>query len=148
MSLRSIVVIGLVTLAAGVAMALHRYVSTGAAAVFAGIVLVPFVPLPALRFLAGIFLLIATVAVVSDLSPALSGAGAFEPTALAEHWSQVGPASFNAARAALSKSATPWVWDSVLEPLLSWPTFLLFGALALLCGYAGRRRREVKIFVN
>jgi hypothetical protein len=40
------------------------------------------------------------------------------------------------------------LWNGLLGPILDIPTFLTFGALALLSGYAGRRRRSVRIFVN
>jgi hypothetical protein len=46
------------------------------------------------------------------------------------------------------RATAPWVWDGVIWPVLSVPTFLLFGLLAMWCGYAGRRRHKVNIFVN
>lgn len=116
--------------------------SVGAVAVL------PLIPVAALRFLAGISLLIATVALVSDLTPAVNGVGPVRVTTLAEHWSEIAPASFNAAHQAVVKAAGPWAWEVPVVGLISWPTFLLFGVLALVCGYAGRRRHEVNIYQN
>ncbi len=99
------------------------------------------------RFLSALFLLVATVALVVDATPAIYGAGAFKGTSLAAHWLDLGPSSFAAAKKAIS-GAAPWLWASLAEPLLEVPTYITFGILALLSGYAGRRRRNVTIFVN
>jgi len=101
----------------------------------------------ALRFLAAVFLLVAAVALVVDATPAIYGAGPFEATALSVHWKDVAPRAFEAAHAAVS-SVSPWTWDSLIRPILALPTFIIFGALAILSGYAGRRRKSVRIFVN
>lgn len=99
------------------------------------------------RFLSAVFLLVATVALVVDATPAVYGAGGFHTTTLSEQWKELGPSSFEVARHAVTDAA-PWVWDNILEPVLDVPTFVMFGVLALLSGYAGRRRRTVRIFVN
>lgn len=101
----------------------------------------------AFRFLSAVFLLVATVALVVDATPAVYGAGPFSATSLAEQWKELGPTSFELAREAMADLA-PGLWSSLLEPLLDTPTFVFFGALALLCGYIGRRRRSVRIFAN
>ena len=99
------------------------------------------------RFLAALFLLVATIALVFDATPPVYGAGSFEATALSAHWQDLAPNSFEAAQTAVSR-VTPWIWDGLIAPLIDLPTFVIFGALALLSGYAGRRRRTVRVFVN
>lgn len=99
------------------------------------------------RFLAALFLLVATIALVFDVTPPIHGAGPFEATSLSTHWQDLAPNSFAAAREALS-GAGAWLWDGLVAPLLDMPTFVTFGALALASGYAGRRRRSVRVFVN
>ena len=99
------------------------------------------------RFLAAVFLLVATVALVVDATPPVYGSGGFHATSLDEHWQELSPSSFAAAKKAVSAVA-PWLLNGLLGPILDIPTFLTFGALALLSGYAGRRRRSVRIFVN
>ena len=101
-----------------------------------------------LRFLSALFLLIAVVALVADATAPLAGAGPFVATPLAEHWSELAPTSLRAAKAAVGSSAPPWVWDTVIASLIAQPTFALFGVLAVICGYAGRRRHRINIFVN
>jgi hypothetical protein len=101
----------------------------------------------ALRFLAAVFLLVAAIALVVDASPAIYGAGPFRATSLSVHWKDVAPRAFDAAQTAIS-SLSPWVWESLIRPILALPTFVIFGALAVLSGYAGRRRKSVRIFVN
>jgi hypothetical protein len=99
------------------------------------------------RFLAAVFLLAATVALVVDATPAIYGAGSFNLSALSNDWMELAPKSFDATKSAVS-GTTPWLWDDVIAPILTIPTFIAFGALALLSGYAGRRRKTVRIFVN
>ncbi len=99
------------------------------------------------RFLAAVFLLAATIALVVDATPSLYGAAAFKATSLGAHWQELAPSSFEASREAVT-GLGPWIWNGVIAPLLAVPTFVTFGALALLSGYIGRRRRSVRIFVN
>ncbi len=101
-----------------------------------------------LRFLASILLLIAVIALVSDATPPLSGTGRFVPTTIAKQWHDLAPTSMQAARAAVGRSTSPLVWDTVVLGLINMPIFVLFGFLAAMAGYAGRRRSAVNIFVN
>ena len=102
----------------------------------------------AFRFLAALFLLVATVALVSDATPWLTGTGGFAATAFSEQWARVSPSSLKAAQEAVSRATAPWVWDGVLGHLIGVPTFVLFGVLAACSGYAGRRHRRVNIYQN
>jgi len=104
--------------------------------------------LAAFRFIAAVFLVVAVIALVTDLTTPLSNAQAFKATTLEAQWQEMAPATLQSTRAAVIKGTAPWVWSSLIGPLLHLPTFLLFGLLALLCGYIGRRRRKVNIFVN
>jgi len=99
------------------------------------------------RFLAAVFLLVATIALVVDATPAFYGAGPFEATSLSAQWQELAPNSFEAARKSVS-DLSAWLWDGMIAPVLDVPTFVAFGALAFLSGYAGRRRKTVRIFVN
>jgi hypothetical protein len=104
--------------------------------------------LAAFRFLAAVFLLVAVIALVTDLTGPLSAGQPFTATTVEAQWREMAPATLQSSRAAVVRSTAPWVWDGIIGPVLSLPTFLLFGLLALLCGYIGRRRRKVSIFVN
>lgn len=127
---------------------LYRFASLPAAATFAAVATLPLLPVVALRFLASIFVLIATIALVSDLTPKLSGTGSLAFTSLAVHWKSIAPASFAAMKSHFAGTSEAWLWDGPIMTVFSWPTFVLFGLLAIGCGYAGRRRHEVKVFLN
>jgi hypothetical protein len=99
------------------------------------------------RFLSAVFLLVAVIAFVSDATPPLAGAGSFKATTLLGHWDDLAPNSLAAAKAAVTGATADWGW-SVVEGLLGWPTFVIFGILALGSGYLGRRRHKVQIFIN
>lgn len=104
--------------------------------------------MPVLRFLASVFALVAIVALVTDATPALYGAKPFTATTVIGYWQELAPASFIAARTAIPTSTFPWVWNPVALSVLGLPTPLLFGLLAVLCGFLGRRRAETKLHIN
>lgn len=101
-----------------------------------------------LRFLAALLALVAVVALLVDLTPLVTGTGSFKTTPLATHWSEITPRTLEAAKTAVSNALSPAAWDSILAPLLGLPAFLLLGLLSFIVGYAGRRRRQVKIHIN
>lgn len=98
----------------------------------------------AFRFLASLFLLAAIVALVSDLTPVDNEPAGLHVTALQDHWAAIAPATLESVR----KSAGTIGWDYFLGPLLAVPTFMFFGIFALICGYVGRRRHRVDVFIN
>jgi hypothetical protein len=100
-----------------------------------------------LRVLAGLFFLIAVMAAVNDVTRSVA---ADRPVTVStyEHWSNLAPVTLAAARASVEKRTHTVVWSWGLAPLLQLPAWGLFGLLGLLCGWAGRRRREVNIFAN
>lgn len=100
------------------------------------------------RFLAGLCALIALLAFVTDLTPALNGSAPFRGTTLAEHWTSLIPASFEGLKRSVTGSPLPFLWGVLIEPLLHGTSFVVMGLLALLFGYIGRRRRRVRVFTN
>jgi hypothetical protein len=101
-----------------------------------------------LRFLASLFALIAVVALVADATPAFNGTGPFQAHSVIGYWSELAPASLVATRANITAMTFPWVWNPLLLSVLSAPMSALFGGLALVCGYFGRRREQMKVHVN
>lgn len=101
-----------------------------------------------LRFIAGLFLLIAVVAFVADLTPWLQGGKPLAATSFGKHWADMAPATLKAAQSAVTRTTGAWLWDIFIVKAISLPTWLLFGLLAALSGWLGRRRRRVEVFVN
>lgn len=102
----------------------------------------------ALRFLATLFLLVATIVFVADVTPFAAGTGPFKTTTLLGHWRELAPDTLKAAKAGVSRATAPVVWDGIAAVMGAAPTFLLFAALGLASGYLGRRRHSVKPFAN
>ena len=100
------------------------------------------------RFLAGLFALVALVALVLDVTPTVNGGLPFRATTLAEHWKMLIPASFEGAKRSVTESPVAFLWPGVIEGLLNCTSFVALSILALLFGYVGRRRRRIKIFAN
>jgi hypothetical protein len=97
---------------------------------------------PILRFLAALFLLLAVVLFVAEMTQQ----GTHTSTAI--HWQTISPSSFAALQQVVTQRLGAWAWDPIVTSILSLPAYMLFGGLALLCGIAGRRRRVVNVFVN
>jgi hypothetical protein len=106
------------------------------------------VPPAAWRFLSAVFLLVMVIALVSDATPSIYSERPFQSTAFAEHWAQYAPYSLQAFKSSVTEAAGAWAWDGVIGLVIGLPTFVLFGILAALAGYAGRRRHVVEVFVN
>ena len=104
--------------------------------------------IPAFRALAGVMLIIAAVALASDLGPvSTTGLGNFHATAVIGHWQQMAPDSLDAIKTFLTTRTRPWVWDAV-SSTLHLPAAAFFVGVGLMFGYLGRHRRSVEIFVN
>jgi hypothetical protein len=101
-----------------------------------------------LRFLASLFALIAVVALVADATPAFNGTGPFQAHSVIGYWTELAPASLVATRANITAMTFPWVWNPLLLSVLNAPMSALFGGLAVVCGYFGRRREQMKVHVN
>ena len=102
-----------------------------------------------LRFLASLFALIAIVALVADATPALTRHGSLHgPLASSAIGRELAPASLVATRANVAAMTFPWVWNPVLLSVLDAPMSVLFAGLAIVCGYFGRRRVQLKVHVN
>jgi hypothetical protein len=101
----------------------------------------------AVRVLAGIVLLFAAIAFISDFTRWSTGGG-LSLTSIAGHWRGASPTSFAAVQTAVSRTLHPWLWDPLLLRLLSLPAFVTLGLLGLLLARLGRERYRVNIFVN
>lgn len=118
------------------------------AALLAGLIDQDTRPRMMLRFLAALFALVAVIACASDLTRYGPGGPQFAATALRDHIMELSPSLFAGLRSTVSKAAGAAAWDGVALGFLSLPTFLIFGLLAAIAGYAGRPRERVRIFVN
>ena len=98
-----------------------------------------------LRFLAALFALIAAIALAVDIS--VQG-GVFGTTSLMGHLEQFAPSLLASIKASVTRVLSASLWDSLVVMIMSIPTFLFFGLLAMFCGYAGRPRRVISVFVN
>ncbi len=97
---------------------------------------------PLLRFLAALFLLLAVVLFVAGMTQHGTH------TSTATHWQSISPSSYAAFQASITHKIGAWAWDPVTLSVLGLPSYILFGGLALICGFAGRRRRVVNVFIN
>jgi hypothetical protein len=102
----------------------------------------------ALRFLASVFLLMAAVVLVADMTLARPGTAGGLLTSLGQHWQALAPQGMAAAQKSMQAGALKHVWGYAIRPLLVMPSWLLFLAIGLMFAYVGRRRRKVNVFIN
>jgi hypothetical protein len=101
-----------------------------------------------LRFLAGVFLLVAVVAATNDVTRSMIAGQQVPLVSTHAHWSKLAPVTLTSARNAIQRNTHPLVWDPGLTTVLQLPAWALFGIVGTLLAYAGRRRRQVNIFAN
>jgi hypothetical protein len=100
-----------------------------------------------LRGLAWVFLLIATIALVNDITRS-SFSGSITLTSTLVHWKSFFPQSLTAFTSFVQKSVHPLVWDPLVVRVLILPAWFTFGALGIVCGLLGRKKRRINIFAN
>ena len=100
-----------------------------------------------LRLFAGAFLLLASLALISDVTRSLN-TRTTAVTSVAAHWRALSPQSLASAQTLVKTRAHPLVWDPVIWRILLLPAWFLFGALGLGLALLGRRRRRANIFIN
>jgi flagellar biosynthesis protein FlhB len=102
----------------------------------------------ALRFLAALFALVALVALASDAAQWLTTGQAFAPKSVLEHWQALSPKTLASTREKTTASAGEGAWALLSTTVFAVPTAVMFAGLAAVLGYAGRRRRIIKVYVN
>ena len=101
----------------------------------------------ALRFLGGLFLLLAAVVLIADLTNARGPLSTGLWVSAATHWSNLAPTSFAAAQKSIQATSRV-LWDPVVKSLLAIPAWLMLGTVGAALAHAGRRRKRINIFVN
>ncbi len=101
---------------------------------------------PAIWFVALVFLLVGSIALIADLTRAQSGGWHFRTTA--EHIQAIAPATLGNLGTTISRLTAPWVWEVCVSSLLAIPAWLLFCVLGALLLFASRQRKSVNIFIN
>jgi hypothetical protein len=101
-----------------------------------------------LRFLAALFALIALIAFAADFSRSRDDGAGFVSTSLLDHIAVLAPSLLASFKSFIARTAGEGLWESVIMPVIGLPAFIIFAILAAICGFAGRPRREVRVFAN
>jgi hypothetical protein len=102
----------------------------------------------ALRFLGSLLLIVAVVALVSDVTSYQTTRKSPMLTPLGKHWADYSPNTLAGAQRTIARSVHPALWDPVIKSVLPVPTCVLLGGLGLFLVWAGRKRRRVQLFTN
>jgi len=94
------------------------------------------------RVIGVLLCVVALVAGMADLAVWISS-GTWRSAALGEHWFKINPYTLNLAQAVIQRYISAWLWESVIQTILLWPTWAVFGVpgLILLAVPRGRPRR-------
>ena len=101
-----------------------------------------------LRFLAAVFATLGMIAFAADFSSSTASHAGFAATSFLERLNDLAPSVLGGLKSAVTKSLGPSAWEPGLTTILGLPTYILFAILAGICGFAGRPRRRVHIYVN
>ncbi len=99
------------------------------------------------RFVAWVLLLVAMIALVSDLTRSANGP-VFSVTSTLGYWKSVSPQSLAAAATIIQRGVHPLLWDPVCVRLLGLPIWLLIGGFGMTMAVLGRKKRRVNIYAN
>ena len=103
---------------------------------------------PSMRFLAFVLFIIATIALVADMTPYLDHDQPMTSTVVSDHWQTISPLSLAATKSQVTSSVGAWAWATIEFLILNFPTYIVFGALGLLAAYLGKRRNTIDVYVN
>lgn len=94
-----------------------------------------------LRLISLFFLVIAVITGVVDAIQTVA-AGGFAPTILGEAWREFSPDTLALARSTVLHYTHPYLWDPIIQWVLSQPAAAVFLALSLIFYLLGHRRRK------
>ncbi len=100
-----------------------------------------------LRIFSGLFLLVATIALIADVTRAQLGTPGAPFTPLITQLAESAPNTLAAIQRKTSV-VHPLVWDPIVRSLLLLPSWITFGVIGLAFGWFGRRRYGVNVYTN
>jgi hypothetical protein len=101
----------------------------------------------ALRFLSGLFLLVASIALISEATRAQQGVPGAPFTPFLSQLMESAPQTLAGLQRSL-RNVHPALWDPVMKSVLSAPAWVSLGGVGLVLGWLGRRRRRINVFTN
>ncbi len=101
-----------------------------------------------LRLLANVLLLFAAIALISDATKTWQASSQIVMTPAGQHFQDLSPGVFAGFRAWFERTLPDYAWQPGMESVLLLPTWALFGGLAILLLWLGRRRQPVNVYVN
>lgn len=101
-----------------------------------------------IRILGGLFILVATLALIAEATRAQLGVPGAPLTPLLVQLTESAPQFLRALERSTS-SIHPLLWDPVVKSILALPAWILLGSIGLILGWLGRRRRrQINVFTN
>ena len=101
-----------------------------------------------IRILGGLFILVATLALIAEATRAQLGVPGAPFTPLLAQLTETAPQFLRAVERSTS-SVHHLLWDPAVKSILALPAWILLGSIGLILGWLGRRRRrQINVFTN
>ncbi len=98
------------------------------------------------RVIGWLFLAAAIATLGWDLADAVGGGG-WQSAALGSRWFQTHSTSLGFAQVIFQRfipAIGPWLWDPLIQTVLLWPAWAVFGAPGIVLSFFFRRRRRAR----
>jgi hypothetical protein len=93
------------------------------------------------KLIALLFLLLAVITLVLDITRSIADSK-LVMTALGQDWFTYSKSTLNFSQAIVQRYVHAALWDPVIQTILLGPSWLVFGVLALIFGFFGRKKRR------
>ncbi len=94
-----------------------------------------------------VMLACALVAIIADASKSIAQSE-LVLLPLGQLWFDQSPDTLNMAQAAIQRHVSPFLWDPIIQTLLTWPVWGVFGLFGLIFLWLGsRRNRQTVVLV-
>ena len=93
------------------------------------------------NLIALVFLILTVITGVLDITRSIADS-AIVMTPLGKIWFDFSVSSLNFSQAMIQRYVHPAIWDPGVQTILKAPGWLVFGVLALLFGFFGRKRKQ------
>ena len=101
-----------------------------------------------IRILSGLFLFVATLALIAEATRAQLGVPGAPFTPLLAQLTEAAPQALRAVERS-TRNVHPLLWDPALTSILALPAWIGLGSIGLILGWLGRhRRRSINVFTN
>ncbi|MEM7620234.1 MAG: hypothetical protein AAF228_07195 [Pseudomonadota bacterium] len=100
-----------------------------------------------LRLLSLWMFLLAIVAIAVDVTRSFA-TNEMVITSMGEHWYEFNPNSLKGVQTFIEVYLHPFLWNSIVFNILTWPSWLVLPLMSLIFYLIGRKRYKTSVYIN